>query len=324
MGHTAAEPITILGRTVPPLRTTVTALAVLATVGLAGCSEGDDGPVTEAGDPANCPGEVVDVVVSVAQWGAIVDQLGGDCANVTTVLGSGAGDPHDHEASTGDIAAFEDADLVVHNGAGYDDWAADAAEGVSPRPVVLDVAELAGVRTGDDPHLWYEPELVPRFADAVTEELTALSADAAPYLQQQRQLFTTELQAYVEALARLRELAPGRTYAATEPVFDRTARAVALADATPSGYRDAVGNEGEPAPGDLAAFVAALADGGIDVLVYNAQTAGSLPEQLRTAAEDAGVPVVEVTESAPDGDGSFVEWQVDQLGALSDALAEDR
>ena len=301
-----------------------TAAAVLAALtGLAGCSSGDAGPVTDAGDPANCPGEVLDVVVSVAQWGSIVDQLGGDCTTVTTVLGSAAGDPHDHEASTGDAAAFEDADLVVYNGAGYDEWAADAVDAVSPRPVVLEVAEIADAGTGDDPHLWYEPELLPRFADEVTLALTDLSADAAPYLQQQRQVFTTELQPYVEALARLRELSAGRSYAATEPVFDRTARAVGLGDATPAGYRDAVANDGEPSPGDLSAFQAALTEGRVDVLLYNTQTAGSLPEQLRTAAEEADVPVVEVTESAPDDDGSFVEWQVDQLDRLSDALAED-
>jgi zinc/manganese transport system substrate-binding protein len=305
---------------VPRARTTAAALAVLAGLTLGGCSGDDTGPVTEAGDPSNCPGEVLEVVVSVAQWGSIVDQLGGDCTTVTTVLGSAAGDPHDHEASTGDIAAFEDADLVLYNGAGYDTWAADAAAGVAPRPVVVEVAEVAGARPGDDPHLWYEPELVPRVADAVTEALTELSPDAAPYLQQQRQLFTTELQPYVEALARLRDLSAGRAYGATEPVFDRTARAIGLADATPAGYRDAVGNEGEPAPGDLAEFETALAEGRVDVLVYNTQTEGSLPEQLRTTAEDAGIPVVEVTESAPDADGSFVEWQVDQLERLSDAL----
>lgn len=300
-------------------RTTAAALAVLT--GVAGCSGGDAGPVTDAGDPANCPGEVLDVVVSVAQWGTIVDQLGGDCTNVTTVLASGAGDPHDHEPGTGDIAAFEDADLVLYNGAGYDEWAADAAEGAPSRTVVLEVAEIAGARSGDDPHLWYEPELVPRVADAVTQALTELSADAAPYLQQQRQLFTTELQPYVEALARLREVSSGRSYAATEPVFDRTARAVGLDDATPAGYRDAVANGSEPSPGELAAFAAALAEGRVDVLVHNTQTAGSLPERLRAAAEDADVPVVEVTESSPDDDGSFVEWQVDQLERLSDALA---
>lgn len=304
-------------------RTTAASLAVLAGLLLAGCSGGDAGPVTASGDPANCPGEVVDVVVSVAQWGSIVDQLGGDCANVTTVLASGAGDPHEHEASSGDIAAFADADLVVYNGAGYDQWAADATGSLSRRPVVVDVAGLAGAKPGDDPHLWYEPELVPRFADAVTQALTRLSPDAAPYLEQQRQLFTTDLEPYVAALARLRGLSAGRSYAATEPVFDRTARAVGLTDATPAGYRAAVGNEGEPTPGALADFEIALAGGRIDVLLYNTQTSGRLPEQVRSAAEDAGVPVVEITESAPDKDSSFVAWQVDQLERLSDALAGD-
>lgn len=310
----------------PVHRARTTAAAVLAVLtglaGLAGCSGGDPGPVTATGDPANCPGEVLDVVVSVAQWSSIVEQLGGDCATVTTVLGSGAGDPHDHEASTGDIAAFSDADLVVYNGLGYDQWAADAAADLGRSTAVLDVADLAGAKAGDDPHLWYEPELVPRFADRVTEILTGLSPDAAPYLQQQRQLFTTALQPYVEALARLRDVSTGRTYGATEPVFDRTAAAVGLTDATPPGFRDAVGNEGEPSVGDVAAFQTALSQGRIDVLVYNAQTAGSLPDRLRSAADEAGVPVVDVTESAPDDDGSFVEWQVDQLDRLSDALTE--
>ena len=38
-------------------------------------------------------------------------------------------------------------------------------------------------------------------------------------------------------------------------------------------------------------------------------------------AEDADVPVVEMTEFPPE-DGGFVEWQVTQLGALAEALAE--
>ena len=45
-----------------------------------------------------------------------------------------------------------------------------------------------------------------------------------------------------------------------------------------------------------------------------------MPEQLRAAAEDAGVPVVEVSESPADANGSFVAWQLAQLRKLSDAL----
>jgi zinc/manganese transport system substrate-binding protein len=103
-------------------------------------------------------------------------------------------------------------------------------------------------------------------------------------------------------------------------VFDRMAAAVGLTDATPDGYRRAASNESDPAPGDLTEFEQALTDGSIDVLIYNTQTSGSIPEQLRADAEDAGVPVVEVTESPSEEGGSFLAWQVDQLEALSDAL----
>ena len=57
-----------------------------------------------------------------------------------------------------------------------------------------------------------------------------------------------------------------------------------------------------------------------DVLIYNTQTEGSVPEQIRAAAESAGVPVVEVTETVAPGADSFEAWQVAQLTALAKAL----
>ena len=98
------------------------------------------------------------------------------------------------------------------------------------------------------------------------------------------------------------------------------AAAVGLTDVTPEGYRRASSNDSDPAPGDLTGFESALSDGSIDVLVYNRQTSGTLPEQLRSTATRAGVPVVEVSESPPDAGGSFVAWQLAQLTELSNAL----
>ena len=56
------------------------------------------------------------------------------------------------------------------------------------------------------------------------------------------------------------------------------------------------------------------------VLIYNTQTEGSVPQQLRAAAEKAGVPVVDVTETVAPGADSFEAWQVAQLTALAKAL----
>ena len=55
-------------------------------------------------------------------------------------------------------------------------------------------------------------------------------------------------------------------------------------------------------------------------MIYNTQTEGSVPEQIRQTAEAAGVPVVEVTETVAPGADSFEAWQVAQLTSLAKAL----
>jgi zinc/manganese transport system substrate-binding protein len=298
------------------------ALAALALTACAGPGRSTDQPVISSGDAAQCPGEVLDVVVSVSQWSDLVQTLGGACASVTTVLASGSVDPHDFEPRPRDIAAFDGADLVVLNGAGYDTWAADAVATLDGRPAVVTAAAVAGLPADGpaDPHLWYAPDLVPQIAAAVTARLTRLAPDDAAVFTAQAARWDEDLAPYRAELAALTAVAPGRTYAATETVFDRTARAIGLTDVTPEGFRSAVSNESDPAPGDIAALESALRDHRADVLVFNTQTEGSVPEQLRRTAEEAGVPVVEVTESPSHAGSSFVSWQLAQLQQLSTAL----
>jgi zinc/manganese transport system substrate-binding protein len=301
------------------------ALVGMAALTLAACGIGSaaTGPSIASGDPQACPGHVVDVAVSVGQWGDLVRTLGGECATVTTIISSAAVDPHDFEPGTAALAALSSADLVVVNGAGYDHWAKDAVATLDTGPVVVSAATVAGVPEGGaDPHLWYSPDVVARMSTAVTTALTSLAGrPAAAYLDQQAAAWTADLQPYEDAIRTLSAVAAGHTFAATEPVFDRMAAALGLTDVTPEGYRRASSNDSDPAPADLTGFESALADGRVDVLVYNTQTSGTLPEQLRKAAERAGVPVVEVSESPTDPGGSFVPWQVGQLDELAKALS---
>jgi zinc/manganese transport system substrate-binding protein len=302
---------------------TAAVLAVLAALLLAGCTAGRSGPAVASGDAARCPGPVLDVVVSVAQWGQVVRPLTGPCATVTTVIASAAIDPHEYEPTTGDIAAFQEADLVVLDGAGYDGWAAAAVADLDPGPARVVAAQVAG-GTDRDPHLWYSPAVVHRLAAAVTARLQALAPADTGVFAARAAAFRAELAPYDRAVAALRPLAARHTYAATETVFDRMARTLGLTDVTPAGYRRAVSNESDPAPGDVAALEAALTGHRADVLVFNRQTEGAIPDQLRAAARRAGVPVVEVTESPPQGSRSFVAWQTAQLTELANALERAR
>jgi zinc/manganese transport system substrate-binding protein len=295
----------------------VAMLLIVAACSSSGDASGSTG--TTAGGPA-CPTDPVKVVVTVDQWADIVRQLGGNCTEVTTIIKGADVDAHEFEPTPADNAKFLEADLVVMNGLGYDEWANKVVDTLSPRPTVVNAGEVVGLTEGDNPHVWYSPTYVPQVTAAVTAELATLLPDAGTYLSERAAEWATALQPYLDEVAAVKVAASGKTYAATESVFDDMAAAVGLVDLTPEGYRTAAANESDPAPADVNAFEELLRDGTVDVLIVNTQTEGSLPAQLRSVAEGAGVPIVEVTETMPPGETSFLSWQIDQLNALRTAV----
>ncbi len=295
------------------------ALVVAGTLALAGCG----GQAAGAGatpDPAGtCPTEELRVAVTVGQWGDIGRSLAGACGDTTAIITSSTVDPHDYEPTPRDIATLTRADLVVANGAGYDAWASRALATVATPPPLVDAAEVADVPAGANPHLFFSPAAVARTADAITAELIELRPAGRAYFTARNAAFDAAMAPVDAELAQLRAASKGRAYEATESVADHLAEAAGLTNQTPQRYRD-LGEEDEPTPGDIASFRQGLRSGQVDVLLYNTQTEGPVPEQLRSAAEDAGVPVVEVTETAPEQYATYPEWQLSVVRQLAAAL----
>lgn len=299
---------------------TGTAIVTLLLVTACSSSDGAGGSTgTTVGGPP-CPTEPIKVVVTVDQWGDIVRGLAGNCAEVTTIIKGADVDPHEYEPTPADNAEFLDADLVVMNGLGYDEWANKVVESLSPRPTVVDAGKVVGLADGDNPHIWYDPTYVPQVAAAITAQLGNLLPGTGTYLPDRAATWADELQPYVDEVTAVKAVATGKRYLATESVFDDMAAAVGLVDVTPEGYRTAAANESDPSPADINAFEELLRGGNVDVLIVNTQTQGALPTRLRSVAKGADVPIVEVTETVPAGQSSFVTWQLDQLQALRQAL----
>ena len=166
---------------------------------LGACSSTD----TADAPRGDCPVEPVSVVATVNQWGQIVEQLGGDCVTVDSIISGSAADPHDYEPTPADSAAFEDADLAVLNGLGYDSWAQRALDQVGDGPAVIVAGDVAGRTTGDNPHIWYSPEAVRAMTEAITGELaqlTPLGPDAGGYLGERFDAWMESLQSYDDAI----------------------------------------------------------------------------------------------------------------------------
>lgn len=322
----------LLNRNLVPIIPFAAVAAVILL--LAGCSSGSESgssetsvvESTETTVVERCPAQPIEVVVSVDQWGGIVEQLAGSCAEVTSIVSGGAVDPHDFEPTPADAAALGRADLIVINGSGYDEWAEHAIEARSPQPEVLDVSSLINQTEGSgDPHLWYAPDVVRLTATRVTDALRTAVPGADDYLAARAAEFDTSMQEYFSLIGELRtkvENAQGGavTYAATESVFESMATTLGMVDVTPDGFARAVANESEPSPGDVAEFMDALVDGSVRVIIINSQSTSAMTDRLREQAQSNGIAVVEITETIAPGSASFAEWQVAQLRNLQTAL----
>jgi zinc/manganese transport system substrate-binding protein len=85
-------------------------------------------------------------------------------------------------------------------------------------------------------------------------------------------------------------------------------------------FQLAVMNDTEPSAADIAAFATDLRSRAVKVLIYNSQTSSALTRRMRELAQQAGVPVVGVTETEPQGK-DYQKWMRFQLDAIDRALA---
>lgn len=287
---------------------------VIAASALAGCTttSDDDG--------------LVHVVASTNVYGDLAAQLGGDLVEVTSIIDNPAQDPHSFEASARVQLAVSRADIVIVNGGGYDDWASILIEGAeNPDAVVLTATELSGGEgTSADgtpnEHVWYDLGAMREVVAAIAGTLADAAPASAASIEENAAELDSALAAMQQRAADLATSYAGTGVAITEPVPLYLLEAAGLVNVTPPAFTEAIEEGTDASPAALADTLALFADGTAAVLVVNSQTGGPQSDQVVAAAEKAGVPVVEVTETLPAG-LDYQQWMSANLDALTAALA---
>src|SRR5271165_1881161 len=107
---------------------------------------------------AQTEGRPVPVVAAENFYGDVAGQIGGPDVKVTSILSNPDQDPHLFEVSPSVARALSAARIVIYSGIDYDPWMAKllAAARSADRRVIV-VADLIGRKTGDNPHIWYDP-----------------------------------------------------------------------------------------------------------------------------------------------------------------------
>jgi zinc/manganese transport system substrate-binding protein len=262
------------------------------------------------------------VVAAENVWGSIAAQLGGDRAEVTSVIANPAADPHDYEPTALDARAFAGAQLAIVNGIGYDPWASKLLDAnPADNRVVLDVGDLLGLEPGANPHRWYSPSDVRRVIAAISADYARLDPrDAGYFARQERWLETTGLARYRRLVASIRRRYRGVPVGASESIFVPLARALGLNLVTPPSFLRAISEGAEPTAADRTTIDRQVARRQIKVWVYNSQNGTPDVDRITDAARRRGIPVTTITETLSPSSATFQAWQAGQLEALAAAL----
>ena len=272
--------------------------------------------------PAIGPASAKPLTVVAAEnfYGDLAQQIGGPAVHVTSILTNPNQDPHTFEASPSTARAIADAGLVVYSGADYDPWVANLlAASKAPDRKVIVVADLVHRKSGDNPHLWYDPATMPALAKALAAEFAGRDPVHRADYESRLQAFLASLEPMNRKIAELRQKYAGQPVSATEPVFGYMSDALGL-DMRNQPFQIAVMNDTEPSASQIAAFEKDLKTRAVKVLFYNSQVTDDLTARLQKIAQESGVPIVGVSETEPPG-LSYQAWMGGQLEATGKALA---
>jgi zinc/manganese transport system substrate-binding protein len=253
----------------------------------------------------------------------LLAQIGGARVSATSLLNDPNADPHAFEASPSAAAAVADAQLVIVNGLGYDDFMQHLL-GASPKGsrVMINVQQLLGLGSDANAHVWYDPGTMPAVAAATEAALANLEPANATYFAAREQAYLASLAPLAAKIVELKAKFSGAPVAFTEPVAGDLAKAIGLAVLTPESFQRAIENGTDPAPADVAAERDLLTAKTVRALLFNSQVITPLTQQIHDLAVANGIPVVGVAETLPPQYQTYQEWQLAQMNELEAALAK--
>ncbi|NYE18444.1 metal ABC transporter solute-binding protein, Zn/Mn family [Microbacterium immunditiarum] len=310
----------------------VAAASVLVLAGCASSGAGtSDGRIT--------------VVASTDVYGQIVEEIGGDLVDVTSIVSSASGDPHSFEPSARDQLAVSHAQLVIENGGGYDSFVDSLVEASSSDAKVLTAVEFSSAWEGgaarDDSdehadegdhghdhehiegfneHVWYDVRAMADLAIGIASELEVLDPDNGEVFQANAESFTGEIERIEAQLADIEAADGGAGLFVTEPVPLYLVEAAGLVDLTPDAFSEAVEEGQDVPPATLLEALDLIGGGDVRVVIANTQTGGAETTRVVQEADARGVPVVEFSETLPEGQ-AYLSWMQANATALAEALA---
>lgn len=238
--------------------------------------------------PGIAQADDMQIVASFSILGDMVEEVVGDLATVTTIVGPDA-DAHVYQPSVADARAVAQADIIFVNGLGFETWSDTliAESGTKAASfVATDGITPVEVEGEIDPHAWnslpngaiYVGNIANVLVEAMPEHADEIKANAEAYIAQLEALDA-------ETREKLAELpADRRTVVTAHDAFGYLADAYDLTFLAPVG----IDTEAEPSARDLAVLISQLKEQGAAALFVENITSPALVQQI---SDETGIAI---------------------------------
>jgi manganese/zinc/iron transport system substrate-binding protein len=247
--------------------------------------------------PATAQVGPVNAVVTIAMIGDVVENIGGDCVEVTAIMGSGV-DPHLYQASAADVQTFRNADVIFYSGYSLEGQLGDVLgrfgeekPTIAVSPASIDPGSLITVQDvyGIDPHIWMDASLWSNIAPTIAAAIAELRPDCTDLLNANVAKYQAELAALhdwaVDSIASIPEAQ--RTLVTAHDAFGYYGRAYGIRVEAIQG----ISTESEASVADIRATVDAVVQAGVPALFIETTINPRTIQAVIDAAQQQGLEV---------------------------------
>jgi manganese/zinc/iron transport system substrate-binding protein len=161
---------------------------------LPGCKPADKGPIAE---------RKIDVVTTIGMITDVVQKVGGERVTVNGLMGPGV-DPHQYEASEGDLEKMVTADVIFYNGLHLEGQMGEVFQQMGRRTRTVAVTDrldakrdlrtvAEGHEGSHDPHVWFDVSLWMKAVEQVRDTLIDMDPTHAALYQDNASKYLAEL-----------------------------------------------------------------------------------------------------------------------------------
>ena len=255
----------------------------------------------------------ISIVTTTNVYSDIAKNIVGKYGTATAIIDKSSVDPHDFDPTTADAKKVAQANIIVANGLGYDSWMNKLAKSVDKKPVLVG-EDLMGLKSGDNPHIWYNLDMPTKYVEYLVKRLSKLDKKHAAYFKENGEKYLAK----IEKIKQLAEAKKGdqKPVFVSEPVFD-----YALQEA---GYKigdkefeEAIENGTDPSPKTINEMNNSIKQKKIAFFVNNTQASSSTVKSFVKLAKKNNVPVLNVRETIPNNT-TYLAWMKENYQKLAD------